>query len=106
MSVKLSVRYKTPRLGLSNDFLPQSLSFRNKMLNLSKSAPVALLVAMGAAAWQDRCESFTATLPNVAIKPTYYPEGALVNLTSPSSMLLSSDLPAFCREFGGLPYPA
>jgi hypothetical protein len=76
------------------------------MLNLSKPALVALLVAMGTAAWQDKCESFTATLPTVAIKPTYYPDGALVNLTSPSSMLLSSDLPAFCRESGSLPYPA
>lgn len=69
------------------------------MLNLNKPALVALLSAVSAAAWKDMCEGFTASLPNVKIQPTYYPAGALVNVSSPADVLVSSNLPAFCRKF-------
>ncbi|KAI5451864.1 hypothetical protein NCC49_001166 [Naganishia albida] len=67
------------------------------MVTLTKPALLALLSALGAAAWKDQCESFTASIPNVVIKPTYYPAGALVNLTSPSSSVTTTKMPAFCR---------
>ena len=68
------------------------------MLALSTPVLVALLSALSAAAWKDQCESFTANIPNVVMKPSYYPAGALVNLTSPSSSVTTTKMPAFCRE--------
>lgn len=68
------------------------------MVTLTKPALLALLSAVGAAAWKDQCESFTANIPNVVIKPTYYPAGALVNLTSPSSSVSTNKMPAFCSK--------
>lgn len=66
----------------------------------SKPAFLALLTGAvtGAAAWKDQCEGFTATLPNVVFNATYYPAGALVNLTSPASTVSTRSLPAFCSE--------
>jgi feruloyl esterase len=69
------------------------------MVTLTKPALLALLSALGAAAWKDQCESFTASIPNVVIKPTYYPAGALVNLTSPSSSVTTTKMPAFCSKY-------
>lgn len=72
-----------------------------------KPAPafIALLAGAitGVAAWKDQCESFTASLSNVAFNTTYYPAGALVNLTSPSSTVSATKLPAFCVKALGLP---
>lgn len=71
------------------------------MIIATKPALLALLAGVavtGAAAWKDQCESFTITIPNVVSKSTYYPAGALVNLTSPASTILSTTLPAFCSE--------
>lgn len=69
-----------------------------KMFDLRTPALVALLGALGAAAWKDQCEGFTATIPDVVMKSSYYPAGALVNLTSPSSSVTTTKMPAFCRE--------
>jgi hypothetical protein len=75
------------------------------MLGLPKIALLATVTAIGAAAWKDQCEGFTASLPDVELKSTYYPAGALVNLTSPSSRLSRTSLPAFCRKFPPAGYP-
>lgn len=68
------------------------------MPSITNAAFVALVAAVGATAWKDQCEGFKANLPNVVIKPTYYPAGALVNLTSPSSTVNTNTMPAFCRQ--------
>ncbi|GHJ85204.1 hypothetical protein NliqN6_1606 [Naganishia liquefaciens] len=67
------------------------------MLFLSRSALLAIFGVISAAAWKDHCEKFTASIPNVVLEATYYAPGALVNLTSPSSAVLTTKLPAFCR---------
>ena len=66
-------------------------------------AVLALLVATslsGASAWEKQCRSFKADSVAIVknLEPTYYPAGALINVTSPWSTLTTSDLPAF---FGG-----
>lgn len=71
------------------------------MVTTTKPALLALLAGLavtGATAWKDQCEGFTATIPNVVMKSTYYSAGALVNLTSPASTVFSTNLPAFCRK--------
>ena len=65
-------------------------------------AVLALLVATslsGASAWEKQCRSFKADSVAIVknLEPTYYPAGALINVTGPWSTLTTSDLPAFCR---------
>lgn len=69
-----------------------------QMFGLSRIALLATITAIGATAWKDQCEGFAASIPNVELKSTYYPSGALVNLTSPSNRLSRTSLPAFCRK--------
>jgi feruloyl esterase len=68
------------------------------MFDLKTTTLVAVLSALGAAAWKDQCEGFSANIPDVVMKSSYYPAGALVNLTSPSSSVTTTKMPAFCRE--------
>lgn len=60
--------------------------------------PILLLPA--ASAWQEQCQNFTADAPDTQIVgATYYPQGALVNLTSLASRITTTQLPAFCRKY-------
>ncbi len=56
--------------------------------------------SLGVSAWQAQCESFAPALNSTVsiISSSYHPSGTLVNLTSGAGTIVSSSLPAFCRE--------
>lgn len=64
------------------------------------------LAASQAVAWQSQCEDFK--LKDVAsttlVKATYYPAGALLNVTSDAGSVIADDFVAFCREYSALKY--
>ncbi|KZT62776.1 tannase and feruloyl esterase [Calocera cornea HHB12733] len=71
------------------------------MIPLLSAFWILLCALGGATAWQAECAAFA--LPSsvgssgTLIAATYYPAGALVNVTSSGGAVLSSALPAFCR---------
>jgi hypothetical protein len=76
------------------------------MPSITNAALIGLVAAISANAWKDQCEGFKANIPNVVMKSTYYPAGALVNLTSPSSAVNTNTMPAFCRKYYRVQYYA